>query len=265
MELKRSFRSSSFAVALIVGLAILGQGLYSYGRGFPVSAEAIARGVDPFIYNMFDAVISARLGLMSVLAPLLAALPSAASLALDRSTGYIRSILLRSKRHRYIASKFIANALAGGLAIVLPHLVIYTLAAIVFPKGLMDYATFHQQRIIVTGPLAEIYRTDPSIYIWFLIVISFLFGVVYASIGMFVSVFTDNSYVVLASPFVFYLIASFLIASLGGLEGWLPTATFTPQQVTTTTWTSIFGEFAILFFICTLGMIIYIHRGLRNS
>lgn len=264
VELKRAFFNRYFTVAVVIGLVALGQGLYSYGRGFPLNSEALSRGVDPFTYNTFDALLSARLGLMSLVVPLIAALPFADSIAIDRSSGYIRPVLIRSQRHRYVGAKFIANALAGGIVVVLPHLVSYAVASAIFPEGLMDYETFRQQRMIVTGPLSEFYKTDPSLYIWFVILLSFLFGIVYASIGMFVALFTDNRYIALASPFIFYMVASFAIASIGGFEGWMPTATFTPQQVTTTTFVSIFVQFGMLFALCGIGVLVYSRQGLRN-
>jgi len=261
LELKRAFFSWSFGLAFLIGLIALGQGLYNYGRGFPISPEA--KNADPFLYNSFDALLMARLGLISIVVPLLAALPFADSLALDRNSGYIRFLLLRTKRPKYIWSKFLANVLSGGMAVALPHIIIYITATIIFPEGLPTL--IGQQRMIVTGPLSDVYQSNPALYVWFIIFLSLLFGVVYTTTGMTVACFSDNRYVVLASPFMFYIVTSFVIANLGGLEGWLPTAAFTPQQVTSSSWLSIFGEFAFIFIICTTAIAVFVRRGLEYA
>jgi ABC-type transport system involved in multi-copper enzyme maturation permease subunit len=254
VELRRAFSSWPFVIVVVIGTIALGQGLYSYGQGY--QSYLSANKGDPFLYNSFDALLMARLGVISILAPLLAALPFADSLIVDRNSGFIRSMLLRSGRRKYVWSKLLATILVGGAAIAVPHIVIYGLASAIFPEGLST--TFGQQRMIVTGPLSDVYKSNPALYVWFNILISFIFGAVYAAIGMLVSCISDNRYIALASPFMFYIIMSFIIANLhGGLEGWLPTATFTPQQVTNTTWVSIFGQFSAILLVCVVAITLF--------
>lgn len=240
-ELKRAFHNRTFLSAFLIALGCLGYGLYNYNRGY-LEVQGIP-GIDPFRYNVFDALLFARFDLIMLIAPLLSAFPFADSFSVERSNGYRSLVLLRTKNVRYVTSKFIANALAGGLVLFSPHVLIYILSDLIYPNELPTY--LGQQRLIITGPFSEIYPIDPALYVWIIMILSFLFGAIYSSLGMAISMFIENRYVIIATPFLIYLMGTFILANLR-LEFLLPSVTFAPYQVTTSSFESVFGELVLL-------------------
>jgi hypothetical protein len=246
VELKRAFINLSFLFAFLISLLSLLSGLYGYGYDYADSGVGTHPQVDPMLYNTFDATLNARFGVISLIAPLMAALPFAASFAVDSTSGYIRPLVLRSGKRSYVIAKVIANFLAGAVALALPHVIIYAIAALTFPEGLTNPVIYRQSRMIVKGTWETIYWGNPVLYIWLIILLTFLFGGIYATLGMAAGTVSNNRYVALATPFIFYLVGSFIIASLGYTD-WLPTVSFTPQLVTNSTEISIFGNLLMVF------------------
>lgn len=120
-DLFRALRNKNFALACVFGLIALAHGLADYEPGISLRVAHLP----PFYINAYDAFIWAHNGIISIIAPLIATLSFADSLALDRSSGYLRFILLRTSRRNYLLSKMFACAVAGGLAITLPFVVMY--------------------------------------------------------------------------------------------------------------------------------------------
>ncbi len=238
-ELYRACWNWSFMLALALGTLSSGYGLSEYC--FPKNIP----GTHPFNCNAYDAVIFAQKGpngVIALLVPLLAVLPFADSYALDRTQGYLRHVLVRSSYRRYFFAKFVANLLAGGLAVALPLLLLFGYTNLVYPRGLLP---IEESRVTIGGypygPLGSLYRIAPDLYILFRVGVGFIFGATYATLGLDISSFVNNRYIVLATPFLLYHVANFVLAVLG-LERWSPPATFIPDAVKTTSWLTVFGE-----------------------
>jgi ABC-type transport system involved in multi-copper enzyme maturation permease subunit len=248
-ELKRAFISSGFVAGFLIATLSLLLGAYPYWRDFLIFGNS---GLgDPLFFNSYDAVIDARFGLLSVLVPIIAALPFAASYAIDVNSGYIRPSILRAKRFNYLAIKFVVNFVVGGVVVSLPQILLYALASLLFPEGLTTPEVYHQQRVIVAGLWETVYWSDPALYIWLVILLSFVFGGVYASIGMAAGSISQNTYVALVAPFILYLPGTFILNTVG-IRTWLPTVTFTPQQIPDASVVSVFGSLLSLLIIACL-------------
>jgi ABC-type transport system involved in multi-copper enzyme maturation permease subunit len=264
-DMRRVFFSRSFLIGFSITLIALAYGMYDYARDFfPLSEVALANGADPFTFNTYDAILWSRLNLMGLLAPLVVALPFADSVLSDRVSGYQYSILLRTPRLKYIFSKVTVTILSSIIVLVLPQIIMYFIASLIFPQGLMDYSQYGQMRLPVTGSFSAVYQSQPWLYIWFVIGLSAMFGAAYASLGLFVSCFTNNRYVVLAAPFMLYTTANFLIATFGGLEQWLPTVTFLVLQIGNPNWLIILGELLAILTISSVGVIVFLKLQLRD-
>lgn len=262
LELRRAFFNINFPIALCIGSILLGIGLNDYAIGYSENQRAALSGNSAaFIYRASDALLWARgLLIVTAIVPLLAVLPFADSFTFDYHTRYLRTILPRSTRSHYIISKVVANSLAGGAVLVLAHLVIYAIASLMFPE---NTAIGTQPRLVIAGPLSEIYPQNPVLFTWVQIAISFVFGATYALLGVFISFLTESRFVVLATPFVLYIIATFILSMLG-LSQWIPTATFNPLQVTTTSWITVFGGLGLLVSLSVIGIVIAAKRLLAN-
>lgn len=251
----RILHSRELYIASILGVLALGAGLYDYAKDIFVVTVDI-----PNYFNTHEAFLWSRQGIFGLIAPLLVTLPFAASFTDDRVSGFVRMSVTRSKRWEYLASKLGMNAVIGGLTLVIPHIVIFIVAAILLPEGLRPEGNW---RITPTGPFSDIYATMPFMYCLFLLGLSFVFGMVYAVIGVFVSTLTDNRYIVLTTPFLFYFVGNFIIAHVGGIESWLPTVSLTPNLITTSALFPIVTSLSVLFVLSTIGTFIVGYKRLE--
>lgn len=240
-ELYRAFWNRAFVLAMVVGTLMLAYWLTSYCSIGPLPGD------HPFVCNAYDAEIWALEGPIGLVAPLLATLTFVDSLVIDRISGYLRHVLLRSSYRRYFLTKFSANLLVGGAALAIPLLLVFAYTNLIYPRGILP---IEQSRIIPGGyphgPFSTIYRTAPDLYILLRIGLSFIFGAVYATVGLMFASFINNRYVVQALPFLLYNVANFVIAVLG-FSAWRPPITLTPELNTLSSSFTVFGELGAIF------------------
>jgi len=146
---------------------------------------------------------------------------------------------------------FFANLLAGGICIAIPLLIMYGGINIFYPRGFPPMTPPGEGRIsripyTLPGPMAYLYRTKTDLYVFFLIGLSFIFGAVYASLGLALSLFFHNRYVVLATPFILYEVGSFIMNIVGKSE-WSPVMTLIPFHHKRTSWLTVFGGLGVIF------------------
>ncbi len=255
-EFRRAFFSWSFLLAIAITFAAAIVGLLEYGP--PVSPFSNPAEY-PFVNNAFDAFIyGAYYWVLPALAPLIAVLPFGDSLITDRSSGYISFILSRTSFRKYITSKFFANLLAGGISLSIPLLIMYGVINIFYLRGFGPVPTPGEAWVggripyaALPGPMGNFYRVKPDLYVSFLIGLSFIFGAVYASLGLALSLFLHNRYVALATPFILYQIGSFAMNILGKAE-WSTVMTLMPFSYKTTSWLTVFGELGAIFLISAI-------------
>jgi len=260
-EFRRAFLSWAFVLALVITSVCFAVGLKEYGPPVSLFTRPEERYLYPFTQNAFDAFLCA-MGLMGPLvffAPLIAALPFAASFITDRSSGYITFILSRTSFRRYRTSKYVANLLAGGVSTSLPLLVGYGIINIFYERGLPPvpapgeawYAFFPW--VNANGTFGYLYRTKPDLYIFFLIGLAFLWGAAWGTAGLSLSSVVHNKYRALVAPFLLYVVAHFVISVLGVPE-WSPLNNFVPVLYKTTSPVTTFTELGALFLLSTLGV-----------
>jgi len=237
-EVYRVARSPWFWAAVALGFVLLIPGALQYNEG-PKDVP----GMNPALYNVYEAFMWAEKAWLILFVPVLATLPFADSYALDRVSGYLRAVLMRASYRRYLLTKLVTNLLAGGLALALPLALFFLLSHFFFAT---DLPSMQEARMHPTGPASSIYWEQPALFIFFLIAVAFVFGAVYATLGLAISFWTANRYVVLATPFVLYHTANFILG-IAGLARWTPPMTFYPVGVSNSTWLSVFGELALIF------------------
>ncbi|MCZ2096248.1 MAG: hypothetical protein LC121_08295 [Anaerolineae bacterium] len=240
--------------AILIGCILLVPGLVEYNEG------PKGPGINPNLYNVYEAFMWAEKTWFILFVPLLAVLPFADSYSLERASGYIRSILIRCTYRRYLLSKLTVNSIAGGLAVALPLGIIFAASHLFFTTGL---APFYESRLRPVGPASSIYWEYPALFILFLIGVGFVFGAVYATLGLSISFWTTNRYIVLATPFTLYHVANFILG-VPGLEKWTPPMTFFPEGVNNSTWLTIFGELGFIFVVSLIGIALKANKELAT-
>lgn len=255
-EIYRAIVSPMFLLALALGLLAISVELYSYCA----VPEYVKLRVHPFTCNAYIAFTVAERSPLLLVVPLIAVLPSADSYALDRSQGFLRFVLMRTSFQRYLAAKFLANLLAGGLALSLPLLLAFAYTNVRYPRGLLPIG----EEILLPGgmpdgPLGYLYRSVPDLYVLFLIGLALVVGATYSTFGMAIASVTVNRYVALATPFLLYHVANFALANVGW-EEWTPPVSVYPDAVNSSTWLSVFGQLGLLFGVSVLVLLVFARR-----
>ena len=163
-------------------------------------------------------------------APILAVLPASTLFCGDYNSGYVKEILLRTDRKRYMRETVICSTIAGGLGVFLPSLI----TSAVFIAGgrpmlqenlmpgevtLLDGTPFAGMQFIWNGGLVVV----------ILLVLAFLFGAVWSNIGLCISAFSPNRYVSLAAPFAVYYGLHLFCYRMGSLIVFSPVNTLMPM------------------------------------
>jgi len=124
--------------------------------------------------------------------PIAAALPYTACLVDALQSGFIKQQLHRTSLTRYATAKIMACALAGGLVLLLGVISLYVISLLIFlPMELSGDVSMMEE----IGDLCK----SGGLF--------FLSGMLWALIGLLLSIITDSRYMAYASPFiVFYML-----------------------------------------------------------
>lgn len=258
-EFKRAFINYGFLAAVVVGLLALSQGLSDYLSGPPMTSEYLSK-LPLFYNNSYDAFIWSQRGIIGLLGPILAVLPFSDSYLNDRTSGFLRNILSRSSYKEYLFAKYCSTGLSGGFAIAIPMTIFFLVMNIVFPRGINTNP--YELRIISTpealGPFGYFYQNNPDLYIFLLIGLGCIFGMVYAILGLSLSMFIENRYVVLATPFVLFMITHYLLA-LFRQPAWSPLSALVPHWLIGIKWIHIGISLGGIFLASSIGFFLGSH------
>lgn len=213
-EIGRAFISWRFGISLCFSLGLLYLGLAEMYSLDPTPPP----GWHFAFYNAYDAWIRAvGIGALIIYAPLAAALPYADSFAQERSQKLARYILLRVKHKQYLATKFFVNGLSGGFSVALPMAIFFGFTSLKYARALppTSFSGYTEDWMRCYGFLCEFYLPAPDLYIFYRILLGFAFGLVFATLGMAVSAFTNNRYIILSFPLIFETIVAFGVNFLG--------------------------------------------------
>ena len=123
--------------------------------------------------------------------PILAAIPYTTAFTDDMKSGYLKPYLTRTSVSRYILGKGIGAAVSGGLALVLGIVTALSVFFLVFAP-IEVYGEYAVKSLI------------PDILLR--LVLFFLSGALWASVGLLASSLTQNVYLAYAAPFIFYYV-----------------------------------------------------------
>lgn len=182
------------AVLLSVGILILPlimDGYFNNSVLFPESGlDILAFYTIPFATSSFV-----------IFAGIFPGLPYAYSYLEERNCGYLKFIQTRLPRKRYAAQKILFTGLSGGIMMLLPAILVFSLLDIISVNTTPES---HQS-------IWEVKIWGPYIYLWggrFVLllkaILMFLFGVMWAELALLISLIVRNKYVALVLPFLLY-------------------------------------------------------------
>lgn len=218
-RLKTSIFSPAMLISVFIGIWFLTwsriANRISYNATYGTSLTF--RDIGDIFIN--DIAISHSLSGYDLFAPILAVLPAATLFCEDYNSGYIKSILSRSEKSRYIRETLLCSSIAGGFAIFLPC---FISGLFYLVNGKMNTLDNMSRWGISTSFDETVYAQMQ--YTWgglllalMLMVLAFLFGAVWSDVGLLVSVIFPNKYLALAAPFALYFSVHLIFYRLGTL------------------------------------------------
>ena len=208
IELERAFRSKGLLLSLLVGFCIAI--VHFILRVIPARNAGILSGftagitsypTSVFNYFMMADSLSPYGTLFLNIFPILATIPFAVSYHEDRK-GFVKSLYIRCEKWKYLTAKYIAVFLSGGTAVVLPILLNLILTACMLPS----LVPVPNSRFIGGGDafMKDIFYTQPYLYMLIYLIICFIYGGIFASLGLACTTFFDYAFFIIIFPFGIY-------------------------------------------------------------
>lgn len=171
--------------------------------------------------NIWQSIL--RHGNYGFFAALMAALPYADALVIDKNTHFITQVLTRSNYREYIISKAGAAMLSGAASVTLPAAILLGICVTQFPSQpfvqpnlSLSLAELLQRNIIPPGHVVTLSSTG---YTAICLLMLAAFGAGYALMGLGFSFFIRNSYLVIGLPFVVYCFGTYILPTSVRLRG----------------------------------------------
>jgi len=130
---------------------------------------------------------------MTLVLPIVAALPYTVSFVEDIKSGFVKAYLPRTTTNGYILGKLSACAISGGLALALGVLTAYGISALLFTP---------MEAVLVEGAEAPKYFAE----LMGKVLLFFLSGALWSLTGLLFATLIGSRYMAYASPFVIYYV-----------------------------------------------------------
>ena len=193
-----------FAIFLTFLLAFSGEAYHDdvNGRSYTIFESLFAFSHDYInsnnSFSSFSVFQNGMTGYVPMFLPIIASFPFILSFSTERSSGYMRFSIIRTRKSNYYLSKFISSFLSGGTAVLFGMGLFGIIIYIIFPNissfnENMDYLSV----VMPNGEAIEIVKTLVSL---------FLYGGFSALPAFFLTSFTQNPYINMCLPFLFVYI-----------------------------------------------------------
>lgn len=236
-EFKRTVLSINTLIAFIITLLLL---FFTFldRINFPQWSISDSKHMSDGIYLF----LMSREGYLCVLAPLLAAIVFSDAYLLDKESGFLKHLYLKISRKRYIFVKILVNGAVSGLILVLASSIMLGILVSIF--GVKD---MHQLYTIDSMMFNGIYFKSRFLYAIFLILMSFVFNITFATLALGISPWIKNRYLTFLAPFLFYILSGTI------LPKWMMGVNLFLLEGTLNKWQLIAYELALL----VLGVVLF--------
>ena len=151
--------------------------------------------------------------------PILVSLPYGWSYCMERRSGYIQNVVVRTGKWRYYLSKYIALFLSGGLAMVIPLLFNFLLTAMFVPAITPDPYYITSYGIISSSFLSEFFYTRPFLYVFLYLMVDFIYFGLISCLFAACAAFVKNHVIVVLLPFIALLGFNYICNSFIYISG----------------------------------------------
>lgn len=211
LDFKRAVFNKQFGVVILIGILLAVLPLYKIFHNNVMYDGAASGYYSPFRLWLSKDVSSIYPTIFFMIFPVLANISFSDSYWIDKNSGFTKSVCTRCKKSNYIISKYIINFVIGGISVIIPLLVSLYILFMTLPA--VKPSVFYQYDL-AKSMFSNLYYAHSYIYIAAYLCISFMFGGVYASIGLSVSTFSKNKFSIVAIPALAY-ISMYMLETMG--------------------------------------------------
>ena len=217
-ELKKAFGNKLFLITLAIGLIIGFVSAYQNISNYVPAASdnAYRMEVSEVLFNplypMFSSFTNWMGGdyqypmtsLFYLLLPLMASLAFGWSFCMEKKSGYIKNVVIRTKKIHYFLAKYIAVFLSGGAVIAIPLVINFLTVACFIPAYQPDiyYNIYYSMHYHF---LSELFYSSPLLYVIYVMALDFVFSGLIATASMALTFFVRNRFAVVLLPFLLLL------------------------------------------------------------
>lgn len=222
IECKRAFCNKWFILSLLLGCA------FTVSQGFVLWQEyKMVQGYSQYEKMQYELPVSlfsryiglegfsVQSSLFFLLIPILAVIPYAHSFLEDSKSGYLKSILLRTKKFNYMFSKCSAAFLAAGTAVVIPLLINLLLTAMMFPAIPQSAGEGYGFTVNTWDLWHNLFYYHPFMYVLVFLLIDFVYAGLFALLSVVATFFIKKQFIILLFPFLLYEGVSLLATQFG--------------------------------------------------
>ena len=218
--IKRSMKNSGTWVGLLTGACIALTQIFREQVPASLANHTLfyekLRSLQPntaSVKCMIGSGTSVEAFLFFMLLPIIASMPYAITFFEDLHAGYLKSILVRVDRRKYLQTKFCGSIIAGAIITMLPLLMNYLFSLVLLPNLLPS--SIFGNGISITTPGYQLYFSHPTVYLLLFILFDGLIGGFYAGIALLCCFLSDYLVVVIIIPFFLQLIWHILCSVTG--------------------------------------------------
>ena len=261
-ELKRAFQNKYLLFALLIGFAIsiwqTVEHVIPLLQYQTTDLSMLKGGMPHTVFNKWlgGSTYFLQTTLYYIIVPLIATIPFGASFYQDRKSGYLKNIFTRTDKKQYYRAKYATVFLSGGVAGVTPLLFNFLSTALLLPL-IYPKVTAGTFPIAESGLFSALYYEKPYLYLLFYLIMNFIFFGLLATIALGVGQYVNNYFVVLLTPFLFYVFFMF-VTTLSGFGRLNMQVFLQPASSSTTPLFVICAEAVVLGAIT--GILFFINR-----
>lgn len=120
----------------------------------------------------------------------------------DVRSGYIKNVISRTSKLKYLTSKYLATFISGGLVVLIPVLINILTLACFMPFRVPNVFESVSYAELPGFAFADLFYHAPQLYMAVILALNFILGGLFATFAMAVSMFTTNKYIVSLLPFI---------------------------------------------------------------
>ena len=107
--------------------------------------------------------------------PLLVTIPYGWSYCEEKTSGYIRSMVVKAGKKNYYLAKYTSVFVSGGLAMIIPLLFNFLLTSLIFPAITPEVIYDTTTGVFGESLMSNVYYTNPLVYVSIYLLIDFVF------------------------------------------------------------------------------------------